>query len=135
MVEHAYLEMPTLARDGSPVCEKLLKEVNHSALSLDQHVHVDAQIPGCPPVEDWVKKALEEVLDESDGVDKKVYAEAKSLCDNCSRKEDLAEGFEITELKRIIIGLEQPVPEADVNADGNVDALDITTIELIIMGG
>jgi len=44
------------------------------------------------------------------------------------------DSLDITKLKRIIMGLDDPTPGADANGDGNVNALDITKIELIIMG-
>jgi hypothetical protein len=44
------------------------------------------------------------------------------------------DSLDITKVKRIIMGLDDPTPGADANGDGNVNALDITKIELIIMG-
>ncbi|MEK7353928.1 MAG: CARDB domain-containing protein [Chloroflexota bacterium] len=42
--------------------------------------------------------------------------------------------LDITYTERIIVHLEQPTAGADANLDGNVNALDITTIERIIVG-
>lgn len=43
--------------------------------------------------------------------------------------------LDITKVERIIMELDDPTPGADANGDGNMNALDITKIELIIMGG
>ncbi len=42
--------------------------------------------------------------------------------------------LDITKIERIIVGLDAETPGADANQDGSVNALDITKIELIIAG-
>ncbi len=44
------------------------------------------------------------------------------------------DGLDITKVERIIMGLDDPTPGADANGDDNINTLDITQIELIIMG-
>jgi len=43
--------------------------------------------------------------------------------------------LDMTQVELIIMGLAESTPGADANADGNVNALDLTQIELIIMAG
>jgi hypothetical protein len=42
--------------------------------------------------------------------------------------------LDITKVERIIVGLDTQTPGADANQDGNINALDITKIERIIVG-
>jgi hypothetical protein len=42
--------------------------------------------------------------------------------------------LDITRLEMIIVGLDNSIPGADANGDGNVNALDITKVEMVIMG-
>ena len=42
--------------------------------------------------------------------------------------------LDITNAERIIVGLDDETPGADANQDGNFNALDITKIEMIIAG-
>ena len=42
--------------------------------------------------------------------------------------------IDITKTERIVVGLDEPTPGADANQDGQINALDITKIELIIVG-
>jgi len=43
--------------------------------------------------------------------------------------------LDITKIKRIIMGLDEPTQGADANSDGNINAMDLTQIELIIISG
>ncbi len=51
-----------------------------------------------------------------------------------ANEDGVVNSLDITKVKRIIMGLDEPTPGADANGDGNINALDITQIELIIMG-
>ena len=51
-----------------------------------------------------------------------------------ANKDGNLNSLDITKAERIIMGLDDPTPGADANADGSTDALDITKIELIIIG-
>jgi len=42
--------------------------------------------------------------------------------------------LDLTEVERIIAGLDAVTPNADVNEDGAINALDVTQIERIIVG-
>ena len=42
--------------------------------------------------------------------------------------------LDITNTERIIVGMDDETPGADANGDGSVNALDITRIEMIIAG-
>jgi hypothetical protein len=44
------------------------------------------------------------------------------------------DSLDITKVERMIMGLDESTPEADANGSGEVNALDVTTIELIIIG-
>jgi PKD repeat protein len=50
-----------------------------------------------------------------------------------ANKDGNVNSLDITKVERIIMGLDDPTPGADANGDGNINALDITRIELIIM--
>jgi len=52
-----------------------------------------------------------------------------------ANKDGNVNSIDITKVERIIITLDAPTPGADANGDGNVNAMDITAVELIIMGG
>jgi len=51
-----------------------------------------------------------------------------------ANEDGVVNSLDITKVKRIIMGLDEPTPGADANGDGNINAIDITQIELIIMG-
>ena len=51
-----------------------------------------------------------------------------------ANEDGVVNSLDITKVKRIIMGLDEPTPGVDANEDGNINALDITQIELIIMG-
>ena len=42
--------------------------------------------------------------------------------------------LDITKAERIMVGLDSPTPCADANQDGNINALDITKVEKLIVG-
>jgi len=52
-----------------------------------------------------------------------------------ANKDGNVNSLDITKVERIIMGLDDPTSGADANGDGNLDALDITKIELIILAG
>ncbi len=50
-----------------------------------------------------------------------------------ANKDGNVNSLDITKVERIIMGLDDPTPGADANGDGSTSALDITQIELIIL--
>ena len=50
-----------------------------------------------------------------------------------ANKDGNVNSLDITKVERIIVMLDDPTPGADANGDGNINALDITAVELIIM--
>jgi len=52
-----------------------------------------------------------------------------------ANKDGNVNSLDITKVERIIVMLDDPTPGADANRDGSINAMDITQIELIIMWG
>jgi PKD repeat protein len=50
-----------------------------------------------------------------------------------ANKDGNVNSLDITKVERIIVMLANPTPGADANGDGNINAIDITAVELIIM--
>jgi len=50
-----------------------------------------------------------------------------------ANKDGNVNSLDITKVERIIVMLDDPTPGADANGDGNINAMDITAVELIIM--
>ena len=50
-----------------------------------------------------------------------------------SNGDGVINALDITSVERIILGLGPETPGADANGDGNINAMDITKIELVIM--
>ena len=50
-----------------------------------------------------------------------------------ANKDGNVNSLDITKVERIIVMLADPTPGADANGDGNINAMDITAVELIIM--
>ncbi|MFP4005857.1 MAG: oxidoreductase [Candidatus Hadarchaeia archaeon] len=98
-----YLENPEDVRPQSvtevPEGELTLPEFRNYVRALDQLIEVDYYIPGCPPEEEFILEAVERIGGGEDLPDGYVFAEEKTLCDECSY--DPPEERTVKEFKRV----------------------------------
>lgn len=69
--------------------------------TLNQVIDVDYYIPGCPPPSDLVMQAVTAVLQNNLPPKGSVIGPAKSLCEDCSRRDSKPDKMAITEIKRL----------------------------------
>jgi F420-non-reducing hydrogenase small subunit len=77
-----------------------LPVLHETVCSLDQVVHVDYYIPGCPPTPRTFAAALQTLLDKDLPVKGTVLAPDCALCDECPRKDTKPEKPVFTEFRR-----------------------------------
>ena len=82
-----------------PEGELTLPEFYNTVNSLDQVVDVDYYIPGCPPPQDLLWKAIEVIVSGDLPPKGTIIAGDKALCHECPRKR---EGRKVKEFKRLV---------------------------------
>jgi len=78
-----------------------LPELLDHVYTLDQVVHVDYYLPGCPPPPDLISHAIFAVLEGKLPPRGAVLAPQKALCDTCPRNNTKPPKMDITEINKI----------------------------------
>ncbi len=109
LLSYSYEHCPTLEHSSNAAFPSLSENSDTSmglsrllpmVSALDQVVPVDYYIPGCPPVPDWVFRAINAVLGTEPFPDNRIFAEKKALCDSCPRRENKPDKIKLTRFKR-----------------------------------
>lgn len=110
LLGRAYKEVPSIRNPDNTIPQEEMVESGHTlslsgmfptVKALNQVIEVDYYLPGCPPPPELLKDALTAVLNGKLPPRGAILAEAKSLCDTCSRRESKPERLSIRAFKRI----------------------------------
>ena len=109
LLRFVYDEAPTLAQEGKtrPQLKTAnngtsleLPQLHQAVRALDQVVHVDYYIPGCPPTPNLTQAALTALLSAEPPPNGSVLAPDIALCEECPRRATKPADLSFAEFKR-----------------------------------
>ncbi len=77
-----------------------LPEFYDTVKALNQVIDVDYYLPGCPPSPDLIMQTITAILENNLPPKGSVIGPAKTLCENCSRKDSKPDIMTLKEIKR-----------------------------------
>ena len=109
LLRFVYDEAPTLAQEGKTRPQLTtanngssleLPQLHQAVRALDQVVHVDYYIPGCPPTPNLTQAALTALLSAEPPPNGSVLAPDFALCEECPRRATKPADLSFAEFKR-----------------------------------